>query len=85
MDVDGERNSYKVLGVSATASQAEITAAYRKLSKEYHPDKVKDEGLRAQAHQRFIEIQQAYSVLSKIKSNRRRKNKQYQEDEAIVL
>ncbi|EDW46209.1 GM13353 [Drosophila sechellia] len=27
----------------------------------------------------------AYSVLSKIKSNRRRKNKQYQEEEAIVL
>ncbi|XP_016970706.1 dnaJ homolog subfamily C member 22 [Drosophila rhopaloa] len=85
MDVDGERNSYKVLGVSATASQAEITASYRRLSKEYHPDKVKDEALRAQAHQRFIEIQQAYSVLSKIKSNRRRKNKQFQEDEAIVL
>ncbi|EDW86509.1 uncharacterized protein Dwil_GK18527 [Drosophila willistoni] len=85
MDVDGERNSYKVLGVSATASQAEITAAYRRLSKENHPDKVKDEALRAQAHQRFIEIQQAYSVLSKIKSNRRRKNKQYQQDDAIVL
>ncbi|EDV38321.1 uncharacterized protein Dana_GF21821 [Drosophila ananassae] len=86
MDVDGERNSYKVLGVSATASQAEITAAYRRLSKEYHPDKVKDEALRAQAHQRFIEIQQAYSVLSKIKSSRRRKNKQYQDDsDAIVL
>ncbi|XP_001354331.1 dnaJ homolog subfamily C member 22 [Drosophila pseudoobscura] len=85
MDVDGERNSYKVLGVSATASQAEITAAYRRLSKEYHPDKVKDEALRNEAHQRFIEIQQAYNVLSKIKSNRRRKNKQFQEDDAIVL
>ncbi|XP_034110322.1 dnaJ homolog subfamily C member 22 [Drosophila nasuta] len=86
MDVDGERNAYKVLGVSATASQADITAAYRKLSKENHPDKVKDEALRPAAHQRFIEIQQAYSVLSKIKSNRRRKNKQSNSDEdAIVL
>lgn len=86
MDVDGERNAYKVLGVSATASQADITAAYRKLSKENHPDKVKDEAQRAAAHQRFIEIQQAYSVLSKIKSNRRRKNKQFSgEEEAIVL
>ncbi|KAH8276752.1 hypothetical protein KR044_008620 [Drosophila immigrans] len=87
MDVDGERNAYKVLGVSATASQADITAAYRKLSKENHPDKVKEEALRPAAHQRFIEIQQAYSVLSKIKSNRRRKNKQYnsEAEDAIVL
>lgn len=86
MDVDGERNAYKVLGVSATASQADITAAYRKLSKENHPDKVKDEAQRAAAHQRFIDIQQAYSVLSKIKSNRRRKNKQFSgDDDAIVL
>lgn len=85
MDVDGERNSYKVLGVSATASQTEITSAYRKLSKEFHPDKVKDESQRAAANQRFIEIQQAYSVLSKIKSSRRRKNTKSVEDEAIVL
>lgn len=86
MDVDGERNSYKVLGVSATASQAEITSAYRRLSKEFHPDKVKDESQRAAANQRFIEIQQAYSVLSKIKSSRRRKNTKSVEDEpAIVL
>ncbi|XP_023178673.2 dnaJ homolog subfamily C member 22 [Drosophila hydei] len=85
MDVDGERNAYKVLGVGATASQADITAAYRKLSKENHPDKVKDEALREAAHQRFIEIQQAYNVLSKIKSSRRRKNNKYNEDAAIKL
>ncbi|XP_037938329.1 dnaJ homolog subfamily C member 22 [Teleopsis dalmanni] len=85
MDVDGERNSYKVLGVSATASQAEITTAYRRLSKEFHPDKIKDDTQRAEAQKRFIEIQQAYDLLSKMKSNRRRKNKQFQEDEAIVL
>lgn len=29
---------YKVLGVSSTASDKEITAAYRKLAKKYHPD-----------------------------------------------
>lgn len=85
MDVDGERNAYKVLGVSATASQSEITAAYRKLSKEYHPDKVKDETQKAAANQRFIEIQQAYSVLSKIKSSRRRKNTKSVEDEPTIV
>lgn len=81
MDVDGERNAYKVLGLSATASQAEITSTYRKLSREHHPDKVKDEEQRKVAQQRFIEIQQAYSVLSKIRSGRIRKNKKSTEDE----
>lgn len=80
MDVDGERNSYKVLGVSATASQAEITSAYRKLSKEYHPDKVKNEEDRAAHSQKFMEVQQAYDNLSKLKGNRRRRNKKFNDD-----
>ncbi|KAH8291734.1 hypothetical protein KR018_012630, partial [Drosophila ironensis] len=85
MDLDKDANAYKVLGVSATVSQAELTAVYRKLCKEYHPDKVKDEKQRAEAHKRFIEIQQAYNLLSKIKSSRRRKNKRYEDDPPIVL
>ncbi len=32
-------NYYHILGVSATASQEEIKAAFKKLAKEYHPDK----------------------------------------------
>jgi len=33
-----EKDYYKVLGVVPTASDKEITRAYRKLAKEHHPD-----------------------------------------------
>lgn len=80
MDVDGERNAYKILNVSATASQTEITAAWRKLSRENHPDKVKDSNKNREAQEHFMEIQQAYEVLSKIKSKRRARNKKFNDD-----
>lgn len=80
MDVDGEQNAYKVLGVSPTASQTEITSHWRKLSREHHPDKVKDETKQRAAQEKFMEIQQAYEVLSKIKSKRRSKNKKFNDE-----
>ncbi|XP_055529291.1 dnaJ homolog subfamily C member 22 [Wyeomyia smithii] len=80
MDADGEQNAYKVLGVSPTASQTEITSVWRKLSRENHPDKVKDEAQRRAAQEKFMEIQQAYEVLSKIKSKRRQRNKKSNEE-----
>ncbi|XP_059614940.1 dnaJ homolog subfamily C member 22 [Phlebotomus argentipes] len=80
MDATGEQNAYKVLGVSPTASQSEITSVYRKLSREYHPDKVKDEEQKVVVQEKFMEIQKAYEVLSKIKNQRRRKNKKFNEE-----
>lgn len=74
-DPQGENNAYRVLEVSPTASQPQITAQWRKLSKEFHPDKVRDPNLREAAQQHFMDIQQAYEILSKIKSKRKRKNK----------
>jgi len=51
---------YKVLGVSKSASDADIKKAYKKLSRKYHPDKNKESG----AEQKFVEVARAYEVLS---------------------
>lgn len=55
------KDYYDVLGVSRGASEADIKSAYRKLAKQYHPDKnAGDE----KAAERFKEIGEAYAVLS---------------------
>jgi DnaJ-related protein SCJ1 len=46
------------------ATDAEIKRAYRKLSLQYHPDKVKSAGGDADTEQKFHEISRAYEVLS---------------------
>lgn len=61
---------FQVLGLNANATQQEITSRYRKLSREWHPDKHKDPESKKEAQERFIDIQQAYEILSKIKSQR---------------
>ncbi|KAK6627688.1 hypothetical protein RUM44_010167 [Polyplax serrata] len=77
-DPNGEINAYKVLGVDPMSPQAEITSKWRTLSREFHPDKVKDPDKKAEAQAKFMEIQQAYEILSKIKLRRRSKNRKSQ-------
>lgn len=55
------RNYYTLLGVSQSATQEEIRAAFRTLAKKFHPDKAPDNPF-ADAH--FRELQEAYEILS---------------------
>ena len=53
------RDYYKILGVSRSASDAEIKRAYHQLAREYHPDLNKS----PESEERFKEINEAYEVL----------------------
>src|SRR6516165_9878670 len=55
------RDLYETLGVTRTASDDEITKAYRKLARQYHPDRNPGD---KQAEATFKEIQNAYDTLS---------------------
>jgi DnaJ-class molecular chaperone len=52
---------YSTLGVSKSASEAEIKSAYRKLAKELHPDRNKDN---PKAAEKFSDVTKAYDLLS---------------------
>lgn len=55
-----KRDYYEILGVTRTATEAELKTAYRKLALQWHPDRNKDKGAEA----KFKEINEAYEVLS---------------------
>jgi len=56
-----QKDYYEILGVSRTATDKEIKAAYRRLARKYHPDVNKGD---KQAEEKFKEVAEAFAVLS---------------------
>lgn len=61
MAAPGKKDYYEVLGVGRGASADEIKKAYRKLTRQYHPDANKGD---SSAEAKYKEINEAYEVLS---------------------
>ncbi|MFI3140986.1 MAG: DnaJ domain-containing protein [Clostridia bacterium] len=57
------RDPYDVLGISRSANATEIKAAYRKLAKQYHPDRYINSPLAESANAKMQEINEAYDAI----------------------
>ena len=54
----------RLLGLGETASRADLSAAYRRLVAQWHPDR-HGENTKTQAEERFKEINAAYELLDR--------------------
>lgn len=57
---------YQILGVSPSASDDEIKAAYRRLAKQYHPDRNNGS---AEAERKMMQINDAYAQIVEMRKN----------------
>ena len=62
-----ERNPYDVLGVNRNASEGEIKRAFRKLARQYHPDRNQGD---AGAEAKFKEVQAAHDAIGTAEARR---------------
>lgn len=60
-------NPYEVLGVDPGATDDEVKKAYRKLSRQYHPDANINNPNKEQAEEKFKQVQQAYQQVMKMR------------------
>tara|TARA_R110002153_G_scaffold125968_3_gene273169 strand:+ start:3113 stop:3853 length:741 start_codon:yes stop_codon:yes gene_type:complete len=67
MFVKSANNSYKILDVPKSATDAEVKKAYREMAKKYHPDRVntQDEAIKKGAEEKFKQVQTAYETIQK--------------------
>ncbi|MEH6513963.1 TerB family tellurite resistance protein [Maribacter arcticus] len=67
MFVKSANNSYKILDVPKSATDAEVKKAYREMAKKYHPDRVntQDEAIKKGAEEKFKQVQAAYETIQK--------------------
>lgn len=71
------RNLYDILGVSQTATAAEIKTQYRKLARKYHPDLNKND---KSAAEKFKEVSAAYDILGDKGKRQKYDNKEIDEE-----
>lgn len=71
------KDLYQILGVSKTASEAEIKSAYRKLARKYHPDLNKDD---KNAAEKFKEISNAYDIIGNAEKRQKYDNNEIDAD-----
>lgn len=66
------KDAYALLGVPASADDAELKKAYRRLMNQHHPDKLVAKGLpeemMALAHKKTMEIKEAYELIRKARA-----------------
>lgn len=75
IDVLGGRDFYSILGVARGANVNQIKKAYRKLAKELHPDRNKDDPT---AQDKFQDLGAAYEVL--VDAEKRKQYDRYGEE-----
>ena len=66
-----KRDYYAILGIDRNADEHEIKRAYKKMAMKYHPDRnAESEETKKMAEKKFIDVNDAYSVLSDPKKKR---------------
>jgi DnaJ-class molecular chaperone len=60
-DVLGMADFYQILGISQQASESEIRSAFRRLARQYHPDRNPGDST---AEAKFVEVNEAHATLA---------------------
>ncbi|KAI3382546.1 hypothetical protein SNEBB_006213 [Seison nebaliae] len=66
-DGDNVNKAYETLSLRKTATQSDIDKECKRLSRKWHPDRFRVEDARKKAEEKFIEIQNACNLLSKLR------------------